>query len=126
MTNRRRVLVTGSRNWADVTAVWQSLDAQAALGPMVLVHDDCPTGADKIADDWARARAVPVERHPADWGAYGKSAGPRRNQEMVDLGADVCLAYPEAVSRGTRHCMSRAEAAGIPVQEVAVGTTTPA
>ena len=34
---------------------------------------------------------------------------------MVDLGADVCLAFPLGESRGTRDCMRRASEAGIPV-----------
>lgn len=50
---------------------------------------------------------------------YGKPnfscAGLVRNQLMVDLGADICLAFPLPGSRGTWDCMGRAEAAGIKV-----------
>ena len=34
---------------------------------------------------------------------------------MVNAGADLCLAFPLGESRGTRDCVRRADAAGIPV-----------
>lgn len=82
----------------------------------ILVHGAC-RGADVMAVDvWSEMGGV-HEPHPADWGAHGKSAGPIRNQAMVDLGADVCLAFPTPSSRGTIHCMNAAKAAHIPVRE---------
>lgn len=118
-TASRRVLVTGSRDWSDVSAVYAALDAQRAKFPdLVVVHGDCPTGADSFARQWARTRGVPMEAYPARWERYGKVAGPKRNQRMVDLGADVCLAFPLGASRGTRDCMRRAVVAGIPVVDM--------
>lgn len=84
------------------------------LGHIVVVHGACPTGADLIADRWARSHGVLVEAHPAMWGKHGRDAGPIRNGLMVDLGAAVCLGFPAGASRGTRDCMRRAVAAGIP------------
>lgn len=120
-----RVLVTGSRDWTDRKAVWLAIfseyvDAEYDSGLFTVVHGDCPTGADLHARqfyEW-QSRYVIEERHPADWDRYGKSAGPRRNQHMVDLGADVCLAFPLGESRGTRHCMEAARRAGIRVKVV--------
>jgi hypothetical protein len=118
-----RILVTGSRDWTDEGAIMDALaDVSGELtgvvgGPVTLVHGACPTGADKIAHEVAIRWCWPIEAHPADW-SVGKKAGPERNQRMVDLGADVCLAFPLANSRGTRDCMRRAEAAGIPVKVV--------
>lgn len=119
-----RILVTGSRDWTDREAIAHALlDVRDQPRPgvpsrMVLVHGACPTGADAIADEWATAWGWEVERHPAEWETHGRAAGPIRNQKMVDLGADVCLAFPLPGSRGTRHCMGAAERAGIPVREV--------
>ena len=134
----RRVLVTGSRDWNDRKAVWlaifsEYLDANSS-DEFVVVHGDCPTGADRLAREWCEKNqnAVTEERHSANWDRacdescyhkprtkngrpYCPMAGHLRNQEMVDLGADVCLAFPLSDSRGTRDCMKRAEAAGIPV-----------
>ena len=114
-----RILFTGSRWLTDTHLVEDALINVIAetREDVVVVHGDCPTGADAIAQDFvdhARLKSVQVERHPADW-SRGKRGGPDRNQEMVDLGADVCLAFPLGESRGTRDCIRRARTAGIPV-----------
>jgi hypothetical protein len=115
-----RILVTGSRNWPDKEIIANALIDLTNWFPIiwedvVIVHGDCPTGADAMAQEFAEQHGIRTERHPADWKRYGKFAGPKRNQEMVDLGADICLAFILPGSRGTKHCMGAAEKAGIPV-----------
>jgi len=110
-----RILVTGSREWSNQAAIDYALALAFAGEDTVIVHGDCPTGADRLAKEWAERFGIQQEAHPADWETHGKAAGPKRNQEMVDLGADVCLAFPLGESRGTRDCMRRASEAGIPV-----------
>lgn len=87
----------------------------------VVVHG-AARGADSFASEWIKAmRAYSnsdlfvEERHYAHWDHYGKVAGLLRNQEMVDLGAEVCLAFSRGNSRGTADCIRRAQKAGIPV-----------
>lgn len=50
-----RVIVTGSRDWADRTAVWGALDhiAEAArtIGAKLIVAHGCAEGADQLADE---------------------------------------------------------------------------
>lgn len=110
----KRVLVTGSREWADCYTIYRALQRLSEKHSIIVVHGDCPTGADHLAERAARKLGVPTERHPADW-SLGKKAGPLRNQKMVDLGADLCLAFPLPGSRGTLDCMRRAKAAGIKI-----------
>lgn len=113
----KRLLITGSRHWSDEFAVEAVLRLMHMREPdAVLVSGSCPTGADAIAERLWESYGGTVERHPADWDKHDKAAGPRRNQEMVDLGADVCVAFPLPGSRGTAHCMRAAEKAGITVR----------
>lgn len=124
-----RLLVTGSRNWADRDviddALWDWLidhgytaKTVSQMPAPVLVVGACPSGADKIAEDLWRERGFPVERHVADWRRHGRSAGPKRNAAMVASGVDACLAFPLGESRGTRGCMEMARQAGVPVTVV--------
>ena len=127
-----RILVTGSRDWDDIYEIICALEdavlewlegAGIELIPGILynadvtvVHGACPTGADLIADNQAKSMCWNVEDHPADWRKHGKAAGPIRNQEMVDAGADICLAFIKDNSRGATGCAEMAEKAGIPVR----------
>ena len=111
-----RILITGSRDWGDWRTITKAL-IDAADGkprPVTVVHG-CARGADFLAAHAARKLGWEVEDHPARWDRDGKAAGPIRNQAMVDLGADVCLAFIKDGSRGATHCADLAEKAGIPV-----------
>lgn len=115
-----RILITGSRHWSDERAIESALLGATYNVPgdrITVVHGGA-SGADRLAGKLADEWGMNVEVHPAEWGKHGKAAGPIRNQKMVDLGADVCLAFPLADSRGTKHCMMVASRAGIPVRVV--------
>lgn len=115
-----RVLITGSREWTEREAVEEPLLAYYMFygDNLVVVHGDCPTGADRIAKEFCDEMDIKQDPHPANWNRYGRSAGPLRNQKMVGLGADICLAYPLGKSQGTRGCMKLAREAGIPVVDL--------
>lgn len=117
---RRRVLVTGSRRWTDPTTVRDALRSVWGDGQTVLVSGACPHGADRIAEMFWTRWGGQVERHPADWGTHGRSAGFRRNAAMVELGADVCLAFIRGGSPGASHAARLAEEAGIPTRRYVV------
>lgn len=125
MSGPARVLVTGSRSWADEQTIADALlecwhDAlQDGADGIVVIHGACPRGADAIADRWCTANDVPAEPHPADWATLGRGAGFIRNQAMVDLGATICLAFIRDRSRGATHTATQAEAAGMPVRRYA-------
>lgn len=128
-----RILITGSRTWQDKDFIWSVLDLVAAeLGDVTIVHGACPEGADAMAQGWVRHQLVSgggvvvrAERHPADWQHHGRAAGFRRNEEMVRLGADLCLAFLAECTKdgcpkpephglhGASHCADLAERAGI-------------
>lgn len=124
-----RILVTGSRDWTDRHSLEAALNETYWSRPgthIVYVHGDCETGADRMCKEWvARMQlnglSVSEEPHPADWYPNGKldrSAGPKRNGEMVALGPyEQCLAFP-LKGNGTWDCIKRANRAGIAVRIV--------
>lgn len=136
-----RILITGSRDWPNDNSVGEKIAAVIALAMatpyidtshVTIVHGACPTGADDLANEYvlemiARGRPISAETHPANWERDGRSAGFKRNQEMVDLGADICIAFlgpcrkhpdQDHQSHGAQHTADAAHKAGIPVVPV--------
>lgn len=116
-----RILITGSRSWTNAALISKAMaDAIINAGALQhetwIVHGDCPIGADNLAHNIAAQWGANVEAHPAEWDEYGKAAGFIRNAEMVNLGADVCLAFIKDNSKGASHTLDLANRAGIPVQ----------
>ena len=128
-----RVLVTGARDWTDYdkivfglsVAIEDLTNANPADKNIVIIHGGA-RGADSMAENYVKQTrdyfaghgfTIRSEVYKADWNKYGKGAGPIRNQQMVDTGADVCVAFRFEESRGTADCIRRAKAAGIPVTE---------
>jgi hypothetical protein len=115
----RRILVTGSRTWCDDAAIHTALRARGRPGD-TLVTGGCPRGADAIAERCWRGLAGqrPTETWPARWDTWGRSAGPRRNQAMVESltpDRDLVLAFIHRGSRGASQCARAAEQAGLTV-----------
>lgn len=111
------LLVTGDRNWhADRMAIGPIGWVAETFGPIDVVRHGDARGIDRSFGHAALTHGIRQDPHPADW-SKGKSAGPIRNSAMVSLGADLCLAcHPDLKnSRGTRDCVSKCLAAGIPV-----------
>lgn len=114
-----RVLITGSRTWVDNRLIYDELDTMrfSLRGHLTIVHGGCPKGADAIASRWARGfDDVSEVIHRADWSQFGRSAGPRRNAEMVKAGAAFCLAFIRNASPGATGCALLAEQHGIEVR----------
>jgi len=144
-----RILMTGSLEWTDTQVASDALDAALILLGSVsagstLVHG-AAKGADKLVAAAATRQGFATEAHPAEWSKHTAAcpdwdldrdnngrvtcmlAGPRRNAEMVALGADLVLAFPthgyalapgetrKNTSRGTWDCAEAAKNAGLPV-----------
>jgi hypothetical protein len=119
----KRYIVCGGRDFAHRDALFHALDRlRAKHGDFVVVSGGA-RGADRIGEAWATARGLHYVVIPALWDHFGKSAGPKRNQAMLDImEPDGVVAFPGvradgSPSRGTA-CMVRfARKAGVRVWE---------
>lgn len=112
-----RVLVCGGREYGATPSERAAVvTVLAALrGDVTVVHGAAP-GADSEAGQAAEILGLRVEKYPADWATHGKAAGPLRNQQMLDTGIDLVIAFPGG--RGTADMKGRARLAGVVVLEV--------
>lgn len=130
-----RVLVCGSRTWTDFSAMQKVFvelcDASCeAREPLPVLIHGAARGADSMAEDLAKIHNWSILSFPANWERDGRSAGFKRNQQMLDEGKpDLVLAFWDGLSRGTENMISIARKAGIYVRvfysSEAVGWTGP-
>ena len=114
-----RVLITGDRNWR-CRPIAREVVARlkAKHGPaLVVVHGGGLTGVDREFAEAAELQRVRREAHPADSGRWGDRGESVRNAEMVASGINLAVAVHRTLkrSRGTRDCVAKCLAAGIPV-----------
>lgn len=103
-----RLLVCGGRRYSDRDHVFSSLDRAHAKRPVTLLIHGAGTGADALADQWARSRGVPVKAFPADWDRYGRGAGPIRNRAMLyDGQPEGVVAFPGGAGTGNMVALAR-------------------
>lgn len=119
-----RVLICGSREWADGGAIYQKL-AQLHDGKnvVIVIEGEC-RGADVLGRQAAEQLRIPVLAFPAEWKKYGRSAGPIRNAQMLREGKPaVVLAFHDdlAHSAGTKDMVERAKKAGLKVWVSSLG-----
>lgn len=108
-----RLLVCGGRNFYRESLIFNTLDK---IRPDEIVIGGA-RGADHIAQMWAASRGVDHRVYFARWKTESLSAGPRRNQRMLDAGQpDAVLAFPGG--KGTADMIDRASRAGILVETV--------
>lgn len=116
-----RLLICGDRNWTDRRPIYAVL-RRCGVGDVV-IQGGAP-GADSIAEQAAVALGLDNECYPAQWGRYGRGAGPIRNQQMLDEGEpDEVYAFHDNVadSKGTADMVRRAKAAGVSTYVVSHG-----
>jgi predicted Rossmann-fold nucleotide-binding protein len=88
------IVVCGGRDFNDEPFIREALDlANNQLQIEVLIHGNCE-GVDKLSGKWARDNGVQEVIVPPNWKLHGKAAGPIRNSVMLDLNADVLVAFP--------------------------------
>lgn len=105
-----RVAIVGSRNFNDTRLVASTMNSVLEKYRITEVVSGGARGADTLGEQWAKAHGIPTRVFLADWNRYGRSAGFRRNHDII-AGCDMCVAFWDGQSRGTAHSISLARAA---------------
>lgn len=88
-------------------------DIMKKVGPCIVISGGA-RGVDKEAEKAADELGYGKRIILADWVKYGKSAGPKRNYEMV-CQSDAAIAFWDGKSRGTRDFIKKAMIRRIPM-----------
>lgn len=108
MTN---IGIVGSRDFPDLGLVVEYVHS---LPKDTVVVSGNAKGVDKTAETVAMDLGMEVISLPADWKQHGKSAGYKRNGEIVARSHKI-VAFWDGKSKGTKHTIDIAYERGIPV-----------
>jgi len=117
-----RTIIAGSRTARDPYLIDRAIEQAKLIGitPTIVLSGGQKTwdrdlrryiGADYLGELWAIAKGIPIERYRAQWSIYGKSAGPRRNVDMIE-NSEALIAIWDGKTRGTSHVIREAIARG--------------
>ena len=95
--------VIGSRSFRDFNYMCTVLDEL----PIEHIVSGGATGADMLAIEYAKTRQLSWHVYRANWQQYGRSAGMRRNRDIVDA-AELVVAFWDNTSAGTAHAINYA------------------
>lgn len=112
-----RVIIAGGRDFDDYELLVERCDHFLSNKSNVVIVSDTARGADQLGEKYAEYRGFPVEKFPADWDKYGKSAGYKRNKQMAEH-ADALIAFWDGKSKGTGHMINLAREKNIGVKVV--------
>jgi hypothetical protein len=101
-----KVIIAGSRTIKSIAKLCETMDRIDYINPQFLdnwcneIVSGTAIGVDKLGEQWANAKNIPITRMPADW-SKGKAAGHIRNAEMAKY-ADFAIILWDGVSPGTK------------------------
>lgn len=116
-----KVIIAGSRDFDDYKLLCDEVDVFLSNKKhnSIVIVSGTAKGADALGERYATEHNYVIERHPADWDRYGKSAGYKRNEDMAYT-ADGCVAFWKNGSRGTMHMINIAKENGLDLRIVNV------
>lgn len=114
-----RTIIAGSRSITDFGIVSRAVVASGFEISCVICG--CARGVDSLGERWALENNIPVERFPADWRRFGRSAGIIRNRQMAQR-ADALVLIWDGYSSGSADMLRTAQAHGLRVFSFVVGS----
>ena len=109
-----KLAIVGSRTFKNYQKMHGEIAALVESGDMAApteIVSGGAAGADSLGQRYASEMGLEFTGFLPEWDKHGKSAGFRRNVQIVDY-ADKVIAFWDGISRGTKHTIGLAEKAG--------------
>ena len=116
-----KILICGDRNWTNYEYMKREFESLKTEFGEFIVIQGWARGADQMAEGLAREFEFKSIGFPARWDLYGRAAGPKRKQQMLDEGKpDLVIRFHPYIenSKGTKDMIRRADQAGIPTRVI--------
>lgn len=105
-----KIIIAGSRSITDLKAVIKAVEASGYNITEVISGE--ARGVDKLGEDFAALRGLPVKKFPAEWnhsGWFDRTAGHKRNKQMAEYAKEhngALIAIWDGKSKGTKNMIN--------------------
>lgn len=106
-----KLAIIGSRSFKDYDKLCIEVNKLREIEEITTIISGGANGADYLGKKYAAEEHIRYVEYPALWDMYGKSAGFRRNVDIVN-DSDIILAFWDGKSRGTKHSIDLATKCG--------------
>lgn len=109
-----KVVIAGCRDYSNYDEAKEYIDfclKNIRSENKIVIISGCASGADALGERYALENGFEIEKFPAEWEKYGRSAGPIRNGKMAET-ADYVICFWDGKSRGTRNMIESAKKHG--------------
>ena len=110
----KRIVIAGCRDYNNYVEAETYIDfclSDIRRENNIIIVSSCASGADAIGERYAEENGFKVEKYPADWKKYGRSAGPKRNKQMAEV-SDYVICFWDKKSKGTKSMIEYAKKCG--------------
>ena len=106
-----RIVIAGCRDFNDYKEAKEYIDfciSNIRKANKIIIISGGASGADTLGERYAKENGFKVELYPANWEKYGRSAGPKRNEQMAKI-CDYVICFWDGKSRGTKSMIEYAK-----------------
>ena len=114
----KRVVIAGCRYYNNYDEAKEYIDyclSNVREENEIIIVSGGARGADALGERYAKENGFKIELYPAHWEKYGKSAGPKRNEQMAKI-ADCVICFWDKKSPGTKSMIGFAKEYNKPIR----------
>lgn len=114
----KRVVIAGCRDYTNYCEAKAYIDyciCNIRKENEIIIVSGGASGADALGERYANEKGFKIEKYPADWEKYGKGAGPKRNEQMANVG-DYVICFWDGKSKGTKSMIYYAKKYNKPIR----------
>ena len=107
-----KILICGCRNYTNYEKIRNYIATAKSEYPTLIIVQGGAKGADYLAKKACIELQIECREYKAKWQKYGRSAGPKRNQQMLDEEhPELIVAFHPDIqrSKGTKDMINRAK-----------------
>ena len=115
-----KLIIAGGRDYNDYDTLCAETSTFIGDEKDVEIISGLARGADSLGCQFASENNYPLRGFAAEWGKFGRAAGPIRNKLMAKSASHL-IAFWDGQSKGTMHMIDYADKMGLKVKVVMYG-----